>query len=77
MKIENEIIALIAKTLNLQAEGIAPESEIRNDLGADSLDMVGLLMAFEEKFDIEIDDKDAEKVITVQDAIDYFKKELI
>ena len=74
MKIKNEVTFLIAEKLNLHIEEIAPESEFVHDLGADSLDLVELLMAVEEKYDIDISDEDAEKIITVQDSIDYLRK---
>ena len=74
MKIENEIIELFAEKLNIPVEDVAPKAEIEVDLGADSLDCVELLMCVEEKYDIDISDADAEKVVTVQDVIDYLKK---
>ena len=74
MKIENEIIELFAEKLDIPVEDVAPESEIKHDLGADSLDEVELLMSVEEKYDIDISDEDAEKIITVQDGIDYLKR---
>lgn len=54
-------------------EDILPEASLIEDLGADSLTIVELIMSMEEIFDIEIDDEDAEKLITVQDAIDFIK----
>ena len=74
MRIENEITFLVAEKLDLHIEEVAPESEFVHDLGADSLDLVELLMAVEEKYNIDISDEDAKRVITVQGAIDYLKK---
>ena len=74
MKIENEIITLFAENLDIPVEDAALELEIKNILGPDSFDFAELLVLFEEKFDIDINEQDAEKIITVQDAIDYIKK---
>ena len=63
--------ALVAESLGISAEEIAPSASFIDDLGADSLDIVELVMAIEKSFDIEIPDEDAEKIATVQDAIDY------
>ncbi len=59
--------------LNVYADEVIPQARIMDDLGADSLDFVELLIAAEEKFDFEINDEEAEKIITVQDAIDFIK----
>ena len=66
--------ALIADSLALQESGITPQSRLIDDLGADSLDRVELIMALEETFGIEIPDEDAEKIVTVQNAVDYIQK---
>lgn len=71
MSIEAQVVKIIAEQLSLNAEEIRPEQSFINDLGADSLDTVELVMALEEAFDIEIPDEDAEKITTVQSAIDY------
>lgn len=71
MSIEAQVVKIIAEQLSLNAEEIKPEQSFINDLGADSLDTVELVMALEEAFDIEIPDEDAEKITTVQSAIDY------
>ena len=63
--------ALVAESLGISADEIAPSASFIDDLGADSLDIVELVMAIEKSFDIEIPDEDAEKIATVQDAIDY------
>ena len=67
----NKIKEIIADKLGVNEEQITLEAKFIDDLGADSLDTVELVMAFEEKFDLEIPDEDAEKITTVQSAIDY------
>ena len=62
---------IIVDRLGVDPNEITPQASFVDDLGADSLDTVELVMAFEEEFDIEIPDEDAEKIQTVQDAIDY------
>ena len=74
MDTQKEVINLIAKQLSLEAENIKPQNEFIRDLKADSLDIVELIMSFEEKFNIQIPDEDAEKIQTVQNAIDYINK---
>ncbi len=70
-EIAKKIRALITEQLGIEEEEVVPEAKFIDDLGADSLDTVELIMAFEETFDIEIPDEDAEKITTVQEAIDY------
>ena len=65
---------IIADVLNVQKEDIRPETTFVDDLGADSLDIFQIIMGIEEEFDIEIDNDEAEKITTVQDAIDQIKK---
>ena len=65
---------IIAEVLNLSEEEIRPDSTFVDDLGADSLDVFQIIMGIEEEFDIEIDNEEAEKVTTVQDAVDQIKK---
>jgi acyl carrier protein len=74
MAIEQEMIDIIVEQLSVEKEKVVPNASFVDDLGADSLDLVELIMAMEEGFDIEIPDEDAEKIATVQDAIDYVKK---
>ena len=74
MAIEQEMIDIIVEQLSVEKEKVVPNASFVDDLGADSLDLVELIMAMEEGFDIEIPDEDAEKITTVQDAIDYVKK---
>ncbi|MDP4180053.1 MAG: acyl carrier protein [Bacillota bacterium] len=64
---------IIVEQLGVEEEDIAMESSFIDDLGADSLDIVELIMALEEEFDIEIPDSEAEKIATVGDAVDYIK----
>lgn len=74
MTIETKVKKVIAEKLtDVDIEDIVPEASLIDDLGADSLALVELVMSMEEVFDIDIDDEDAEKLITVQDAIDYIK----
>ena len=61
---------IIADVLNVQKEEIRPETTFVDDLGADSLDIFQIIMGIEEEFDIEIDNDEAEKIVTVQDAVD-------
>ena len=70
---EEQVKAIVAEKLGVNADQIKPESSFIDDLGADSLDTVELVMAFEEKVYIEIPDEDAEKMKTVGDAINYLK----
>ncbi len=65
---------IIADVLNVQKEEIKPETTFVDDLGADSLDIFQIIMGIEEEFDIEIDNEEAEKIVTVQDAVDQIKK---
>ncbi len=74
MSIETKVKKIIAEKLsNIDIDDIVSEASLVDDLGADSLALVELVMSMEENFDIDIDDEDAEKLITVQDAIDYIK----
>jgi len=70
---ETKIVEIIANQLGVDKEMVAPGANIVDDLGADSLDVVELVMALEEAFDTEIPDEDAEKIRTVQDIFDYVK----
>ncbi len=62
---------IVVEQLGVKEEDVKPQSNFANDLGADSLDTVELVMALEEEFDIEIPDEAAEKITTVQEAVDY------
>ena len=68
---EERLIEIIANQLGVAADNVTPDASFMEDLGADSLDTVELVMALEEEFDLEIPDSDAEKIQTVQDALDY------
>jgi acyl carrier protein len=70
-QITRRLKEIIAEQLGISEEEIVPEASFVDDLGADSLDLVELIMALEEEFDMEISDEDAEKIQTVQDAINY------
>lgn len=71
MSIEEKVKSIIVEQLEVDPDQVKPEAKFDSDLDADSLDVVELVMAFEEAFDIEIPDEDAEKIQTVQQAIDY------
>jgi acyl carrier protein len=71
MSVENRIKSIIADQLGVAEDQIKPESKFIEDLGADSLDLVELIMAMEEEFQTEIPDEEAEKIRTVGDAISY------
>jgi len=64
---------IIVEQLGVDASAVQLESAFIDDLGADSLDLVELIMAMEEEFDMEIPDTEAEKIVTVKDAVDYLK----
>ncbi|MDX8405896.1 acyl carrier protein [Mariprofundus sp. EBB-1] len=70
-EIEAKIIKIVSDQLNVDEGEISPDSSFVDDLGADSLDTVELVMAFEEEFGVEIPDEDAEGIQSVQNAIDY------
>ncbi len=69
--IEEQVKDIIVEQLEADREKVVSDAKFIDDLNADSLDTVELVMAFEEKFDLEIPDEDAEKITTVQSAIDY------
>ncbi len=72
-EIEKKVIELVAQNLNQEADAITKDSSFTNDLNADSLDIVELLMAFEEEFGTKIPEEQAEKIHTVGQATDYIK----
>jgi acyl carrier protein len=74
MALNQEMVDIIVEQLSVEKDKVVSEASFVDDLGADSLDLVELIMAMEEKFDIEIPDEDAEKIVTVQDAVDYVDK---
>ncbi|PIQ97044.1 MAG: acyl carrier protein [Nitrospinae bacterium CG11_big_fil_rev_8_21_14_0_20_56_8] len=71
MSVEDKVKEIIVDQLGVDEKQVTPGASFIDDLGADSLDTVELVMALEEEFDIEIPDEDAEKISTVQHAIDY------
>ena len=70
----DKIKEIVVEQLGVDADQVTPEANFVDDLGADSLDTVELIMAFEEEFDIEIPDTDAEKIKPVQDVMDYIEE---
>jgi acyl carrier protein len=72
--VEERVKEIIVEQLGVEEDEVLPAAKFIEDLGADSLDTVELVMAFEEEFDIEIPDEDAEKIATVGDAISYIKE---
>ncbi len=73
MALFEDVRAIVVEQLNVDEASVKEDSKFADDLGADSLDVVELVMALEEKFDIEIPDEDAEKISTVKDAMDYIE----
>ena len=71
MSIEDRVAKIVVEQLGVKEEEVKSEASFVDDLGADSLDTVELVMALEEEFETEIPDEDAEKITTVQEAIDY------
>ncbi|MBN1574900.1 MAG: acyl carrier protein [Chitinispirillaceae bacterium] len=72
-ELESKVKKIIAEKLAVSEEKINPQASFVDDLGADSLDQVELIMAFEDAFDVEIPDEDAEKLKSVKDAIEYLQ----
>jgi acyl carrier protein len=73
MSVDEKIKNIIVEQLGVSADEVVPEASFVDDLGADSLDLVELIMVLEEEFGKEIPDEDAEKILTVKDAMDYIK----
>jgi len=71
MSVEEKVKKIIAEKLSVDLEEVVADASFVDDLGADSLDLVELIMSMEEEFDIDISDEDAEKLVSVKDAIDY------
>jgi acyl carrier protein len=76
MAVEDRIKKIIVEQLGVEEDDVVPEAKFVEDLGADSLDTVELVMALEEEFEIEIPDEDAEKIQTVSAAIDFIKEKV-
>ncbi len=72
-EILEKIREIVSEQLDVEKERVVPEASFVDDLGADSLDQVELIMAFEEEFNIAVSDEEAEKIATVKDVIDYIK----
>ena len=72
--VDERVKKIIAEQLGVEVDEVTPEAHFVEDLGADSLDTVELVMALEEEFEIEIPDEDAEKILTVGKALDYIKE---
>jgi acyl carrier protein len=77
MAVEEKVKSIIAEQLGVKQEEVTPTASFIDDLGADSLDTVELVMALEEEFGIEIPDEDAEKITTVGDAIKYIEEKSV
>ena len=73
MTVEEKVKNIIVEQLGVDMESVTPEASFIDDLGADSLDIVELVMTMEEEFDLEIPDEDAEKIKTVNDVVNYIK----
>ncbi|MDJ0786066.1 MAG: acyl carrier protein [Myxococcota bacterium] len=76
MSLEQQVADIIVEQLGVSKEEVVPEASFIDDLGADSLDIVELVMAMEEAFDVEIPDEDAEKIQTIGSAVSYLKEKL-
>ena len=74
MGVSEKVQSIIVEQLGVDADQVTPSASFTDDLGADSLDVVELVMAFEEEFGIEIPDEDAEKIAKVEDAVAYIEK---
>jgi acyl carrier protein len=74
MSVQEKMIDIIVEQLSVDRDKVVPGASFVDDLGADSLDLVELIMAMEEEFDVEIPDEEAEKIATVQNAIDFVAK---
>jgi acyl carrier protein len=76
LAVDERVKKIISEQLGVEEPEVVLEASFVDDLGADSLDTVELVMAFEEEFGIEIQDEDAEKILTVKNAIDYIKEKI-
>ncbi|NCX94601.1 MAG: acyl carrier protein [Gammaproteobacteria bacterium] len=75
MNIEERVKKIIVEQLGVKEEDVTPDASFVDDLGADSLDTVELVMALEEEFEVEIPDEDAEKITTVKQVVDYINSQ--
>ncbi|AFY75374.1 acyl carrier protein [Synechococcus sp. PCC 7502] len=69
-----KVQSIVAEQLGVEVAEVKPEASFQNDLGADSLDLVEVVMALEEEFEVEIPDEDADSIKTVQEAVDYIEQ---
>ena len=76
LEIKNRVVEIIANQLGIEQEDVTAQASVVDDLGADSLDVVELVMALEEEFDLEIPDEEAEKISNVQNIFDYMESAL-
>lgn len=76
MDVDSRMAALIVEQLGVSKEEVSTQASFVDDLGADSLDLVELVMSMEEEFDVEIPDDDVEKMLTIGDAISYLKERI-
>ena len=76
MTIEDRVVNIVVEQLGVNSDQVKGDASFTDDLGADSLDTVELVMALEEEFETEIPDEDAEKITTVQAAVDYIKSHI-
>lgn len=74
MAVFEDVRDVVVEQLSVDTDAVKLDSKIVEDLGADSLDVVELIMALEEKFDVEIPDSDAEKLLSIKDVVDYIEK---
>ena len=75
-EIQAKVVSIVAEHLGVEERDIKPDSSFTEDLGADSLDLVEVVMSLEEQFDLEIADEQSEKIKTLQDAVDYISTHL-
>jgi acyl carrier protein len=75
-EILEKVVEIVTEKLGVDAEEVILDSDLTEDLGADSLDLVDLVMAFEDEFGVKIEDEDVENITTIGDIVDYISKEL-
>lgn len=75
-EILEKVVEIVTEKLGVDAEEVTLDSDLTEDLGADSLDLVDLVMAFEDEFGVKVEDEDVENIVTIGDIVDYISKEL-